>query len=107
MSTLYLTLKKSPFEVMITGEKNEEFRKPSKWIESRLIDKNGQPKKYDNVKFVNGYGTDKPHFCADYKGFEKSKSNQTIKYSNGLIVNVEKGDYKIKIGSVFYRSPNL
>ncbi|CAL2077602.1 conserved protein of unknown function [Tenacibaculum sp. 190524A02b] len=103
-TTLFLTLSKEPFEVMATGEKSEEFRKPSEWIKSRLYDKEGNPRTYDHVKFVNGYGCDKPQFCADFKGFEISQINQTIKYSNGLIVLVEKGDIKINLGSVFYRS---
>ena len=37
MKVLRLTLKKKAFDVMVTGEKQEEFRKYSKWIESRLF----------------------------------------------------------------------
>ena len=37
MTTLYLTLKKKPFDIMISGEKKFEYRNNSKWIESRLI----------------------------------------------------------------------
>ena len=103
-NTLHLTLKKSAFDVMITGEKTKEFRKPSKWIISRLVDNNGNPKTYDNVKFVNGYGHDKPTFLADYKGFRIAEQETYIKYSNGLTVVVEKGDYIIMLGSVFYKS---
>ncbi|TYP71501.1 hypothetical protein [Aquimarina intermedia] len=102
-NTLHLTLKKRAFEVMVSGEKSTEYRTPSSWIKSRLIDKEGNPKKYDNVKFVNGYGHDKPLFLADYKGFEISNCNQTIKFSNGLTVIVKKGDYIIRLGSVFYK----
>ena len=104
--TLHLTLNRKAFEVMVTGEKSTEYRKFSKWIESRLIDKNGNPKEYDNVKFVNGYGYDRPYFLADYKGFEKELIgfNHNKPYSNGLKVGiVEKGDFKIFLGSVFFR----
>lgn len=102
--TLLLTLSKQPFEVMVDGEKNEEFRKPSNWIKSRLFDKNGNKREYDHVKFVNGYGSDKPMFCVDFIGFEIAQAKQTIKYSNGLVVVVEKGDFIIKLGSVFFKS---
>ena len=37
--TLKLVISKKPFDVMITGEKLEEFHVPSKWIESCLFDK--------------------------------------------------------------------
>jgi len=103
-NTLNLTLNKSAFEVMVTGEKNREFRTAKQWIKSRLVNKDGTPKKYNNVKFVNGYGHDKPFFLADYKGFEISPCDQTIKFSNDLIVKVKKGDYIIILGSVFYKA---
>lgn len=69
LKILHLSLKKEPFEVMVTGEKNQEFRKPTKWILSRLYNKDGTPKHYDVVKFTNGYGKDKPQFVCEYKGF--------------------------------------
>ncbi len=68
MRILYLTLKKAPFEVMVTGEKNFEIREKSKWIESRLFDEKGYMRYYDAIKFVNGYGKDKPYFMARYLG---------------------------------------
>ena len=36
--TLKLVISKKLFDVMITGEKLEEFLVPSKWIESQLTD---------------------------------------------------------------------
>ena len=50
MSTLKLSINKKAFDVMVTGEKTEEFRDESKWIMSRL------KKDYDFVQFTNGYG---------------------------------------------------
>ena len=98
--TLHLTLSKKPFEVMVTGEKPEEFRKPSDWIESRLFNKDGSKKEYDLVKFVNGYGADKPYFSAIYGGFFPSIINKTVQYSNGLKVDVEPGDYVLMLGDI-------
>jgi hypothetical protein len=100
LRVLKLTLSKSPFDVMHTGEKQTEFRKPSEWIESRLYDKEGNEKEYDLVEFINGYGSDKPVFVAKYLGFARAEADYSISYSNGLNVEVEKGDYKIYLGQV-------
>ncbi len=100
---LLLSLNKLPFDVMITGEKDQEFRKESKWIYSRLFNKDNNIKHYDYVKFINGYGGDKPYFITKYDGFEIVKEDETEqrKYSNGLIVEpLKKGDIIINLGKV-------
>jgi len=53
---LKLRLKREPFEVMVAGDKHEEFRLQSDWIESRLYSKDGSPREYDQIEYVNGYG---------------------------------------------------
>lgn len=93
--TLLLTLSKKPFQVMVTGEKTIEYRKPSKWILSRL-----KGKDYDYVKFVNGYGNDKPYFVAEYKGWTQNTLPYNLSYSNGLNVVTESGDLFIYLGKV-------
>jgi hypothetical protein len=98
---LHLSLRKLPFDVMSTGEKNQEFRKYSKWIHSRLFDKNGNLKNYDLVKFTNGYGKDKPYFICDFNGVKQANKNIHKEYSNGLIVNeLTDVDYIIQLGNV-------
>jgi len=94
---LFLTLKKEAFDVMVTGEKTIEFRKPSKWIKSRLFSK-----EYDIILFRNGYGNDKPFFTCKYYGYESVKDTEVRKahYSNGLVVNVKEGDIQIKLGPI-------
>ena len=86
---LLLTLKAQPFEVMATGEKKVEFRTKSKWIESRLFDsKTGKDKEYDRVKFVNGYGKDRPSFTVSYNGYTlEANGVHPERYSNGLEVD--------------------
>lgn len=91
--TLYLTLSKQPFEVMVTGEKRNEYRNASKWLLSRLFDKNGNPKQYDRIEFRNGYGADKPYFITDYHGYYVNGETERLEYSNGLAVVVGRGDY--------------
>jgi hypothetical protein len=102
---LFLSLKKQPFDVMITGEKNEEFRKRSAWIMSRLYDNIGKPKHYDYIKFVNGYGNDKPYFICKYEGvFECYMKVTKHSYSNGLTVDgIGKGDFIILCGKIIER----
>jgi hypothetical protein len=100
--TLFLSLKKLPFDVMATGEKKEEFRKNSNWIRSRLFDKSNNEKKYKYIKFVNGYGKNKPYFICEYEGFLECYMNAADrKYSNGLIVSgISIGDFIIYCGKI-------
>jgi len=106
VKTLLLTLQSKPFQVMLSGEKTVEFRKPSDWIKSRLFNKDGSRKEYDVIKFVNGYGEDKPFFVAIFDGFDNFTrgkynecANQLI-YSNGLEVILEEGDFQIYLGNI-------
>lgn len=92
---LHLIVSKRPFEVMVTGEKSIEYRKPSKWIESRLIGKD-----YDLIKITHGYGKNRPYFIAVYCFFSRALADYTPSYSNELTVNVEPNDYKIYIGTI-------
>jgi len=97
---LHLTLKRAPFEVMITGEKDLEYRTSSDWTKSRLFNKDGTERKYDAVKFTNGYGKDKPQFVAEFKGVQMCAWTEIIKFSNGLQIKVTPGMYIIEIGTV-------
>lgn len=95
---LHLTLSKMPFDVMVTGEKSTEYREPSKWILSRL-----QGKDYDLIKFVNGYGSDKPYFIAKFRGWEIETNPYSVDFSNGLKVDSKKGTVKIYAGEIVER----
>lgn len=70
IKTLHLTLSKTPFDLMVKGKKKKEYRKPSRWVFSRL-----HQKTYDYVKFANGYGPDKPYFICEYKGFTRATNS--------------------------------
>ena len=91
---LHLTLKKSWFDLMISGEKTTEFRKPSDWIKQRLIDK-----EYALIRFVNGYGSDKPFFVTKYLGYEVAEKDEEILFKKETVV-MKKGDYKIFLGEI-------
>ncbi len=96
MQTLHLTIKKQWFDLVCSGEKTEEYRKESRWIEARLIGK-----EYDYIRFANGYGKDVPYVIVEFEGYHK---NTLIKYektySNGKKVVVDIGDYVIYLGKI-------
>ncbi|HRO75773.1 MAG TPA: ASCH domain-containing protein [Crocinitomicaceae bacterium] len=99
MKILHLTLTKKWFDMMVTGEKNIEVRKPSKWIMSRL-----ENKEYDVVKFTNGYGKDKPWFIAEYKGWRYVKYCEIVHCSDALAIHVPDNSIVIQLGKVIQKS---
>jgi ASC-1-like (ASCH) protein len=103
---LRLTLKKEPFDVMVTGEKKEEYRTLSKWINSRLLDKDRRKKHYDYIEFTNGYGKDKPRFICEYNSFyyhHFQESTKKIFYSNGFELLLESSYVVILLGEIIYK----
>ncbi len=73
---LYLTLKKKWFDMILSGEKKEEYREHKSYWQSRLV-KEGYwhtqaCKDFDAVHFTNGYGKDKPQILIECKGIELS-----------------------------------
>lgn len=99
---LKLSLKSSPFEVMVSGEKKYEFRNPSDWILSRLYNKDGSLKLYDQIEFTNGYGSKRPSFICYYKGFTTlTHGIHTEPYSNGFHIGfLPSGTIKIELGDI-------
>jgi hypothetical protein len=94
LRVLHLTLHKAAFDAIADGYKTEEYRKPRKWIKSRL-----EGKEYDAVLFVNGYGRHRPWMLMEFKGHRVHNSVPfSVKYLNRLKVQVEQGDYVIEIG---------
>ena len=85
---------------MVTGEKDVEFRNQSQWIKSRVFNKDGTIKQYDAVKFINGYGNDKPYFIAEFKTVNRSPFDDYMQHYNGLHFMVRKGDIKIFLGRI-------
>lgn len=94
MKILHLSLKKPQFEIMVSGEKNIEYRKANKWILSRLVGKS-----YDYVKFTNGYGNSRPYFICEFRSWAHATSG-IHRYSNGLTANVTEGHVQINLGNI-------
>jgi hypothetical protein len=73
---LHLTLKKKWFDMILSGEKKEEYREFKRhWIQ-RLTnevalennDKDNMYKDIELIKFTNGYGENAPSFLIECKG---------------------------------------
>lgn len=96
---LHLTVKKEWFQIMVTREKPFELRRKSKWIESRLFNKDGSLKPYDLISITNGYGKDKPNFVAEYQGFHDIPGGFWL-FSNFSVLDVKESSYRIDFGKI-------
>lgn len=99
VKVLKLTVKEPWFTLMAKGEKVIEFRTPSKWIKSRLYDKNGESRHYDYVSITNGYGKDRPAFLARYEGFGTGYNNEYV-FSDGSRLTPQAEDFALFLGEI-------
>ena len=67
MNTLHLTIKKKWFDMILSGEKTEEYRDIKSYYNLRLIGK-----EYDTVVFRNGYASNAPQFTIELKSITPS-----------------------------------
>ena len=128
---LKLTLCKKAFEVMVTGEKNEEFRlleivdaqgnaAPKNGNRSRLFTGVREPRRggllhydlqsprvYDYVTFYNAAYFDPrvPNFTCKFISTSLVPHGKTKRYSNGLVVRATSQMAVVKLGPVVHTSP--
>lgn len=86
MKTLHLILKKKWFDMILSGDKTEEYRDITPYYESRFIDARLQAvlevtpaipwKEFDTVTFSHGYSKDRPQFVIELKGIEFAYGNE-------------------------------
>jgi hypothetical protein len=79
MKVLHLTLKKKWFDMILSGEKKEEYREIKPYWESRLCEKWSlafYPKEITTIVFTNGYGADKPSFEIELKSIDTGIGKQ-------------------------------
>jgi len=62
MKILHLTLKKKWFDMILSGEKKEEYREIKPYWTKRLMCVSPS---YTHIKFINGYGRDRPSFVIE------------------------------------------
>lgn len=107
MKILHLTLKRRWFDLILSGEKTEEYRELKEYWVNRLIDPhqsedgNFEPhfvnfKHFDLIRFTNGYAKDAPTFDIECKGIsigtgkhEWGGEGQTFIISLGKIITNE------------------
>lgn len=81
MKTLHLILKKKWFDMILSGEKKEEYRDQKQYWKNRLI-KDGYwftqtCKQFDTITFRNGYSKDAPAMIVQCKGISvKEQGNK-------------------------------
>lgn len=56
--------------MILSGEKKEEYREIKGYWMKRLFDKEGEPIRFDIVRFKNGYGKNSPVMDVAYKGVD-------------------------------------
>ena len=68
MKILHLTLKKKWFDMILSGEKREEYREIKPYWMDRLNNVS-----FTHIRFVNGYGKDKPWLLINWRGMYQGK----------------------------------
>lgn len=97
MKPLNLVLTNAYFNM--TGEPGKmfEIRKPSKWILSRLFNKDGSVKNYTHVELCDGYKKNRSTKFREFKGFSIASHEMSIGIPNGEILTISKGDIIIRL----------
>jgi hypothetical protein len=75
MKVLELTLKKKWFNMILSGEKKEEYRECKDYWAWRLMSIKGKLYQYDAIKFTNGYGAHRPWILVECKGLSIKQGN--------------------------------
>ncbi|ATU05132.1 hypothetical protein BKN14_01595 [Candidatus Gracilibacteria bacterium HOT-871] len=76
------------FEKLAKGETKYKYREVKSFWETRLFDKKGNPKEYDEIHIINGYKTTSPKAIFEFGGLEGTEEY------NG------KTCFKIKLGKM-------
>lgn len=63
-----MTLQKHPFDMILSGQKKEEYREIKEYWHSRLVNKDGGFKNITQIEFVNGCSPDSPRFVIQCTG---------------------------------------
>jgi len=71
MKILNLTLKKQWFDMILSGEKTEEYREIKEYWNKRLLENS-----FDGILFSNGYGANVPKILIELKGIQIGLGNK-------------------------------
>jgi len=70
MKILHLTLKKQWFDMILSGEKKEEYREIKPYWSNRFIGGETDFNQWDVICFKNGYKKDSPKFFINLEGID-------------------------------------
>jgi hypothetical protein len=73
-SILHLTIEREWFDDIVKGVKDEEYRDLKDYWKTRL-----EGRKYDIVRFRNGYATDAPEMDVEFLGVDKRSDCYAIR----------------------------
>jgi hypothetical protein len=82
-SILHLTLERQWFDDIVRGAKDEEYRDLKSYWKKRL-----EGRKYDIVRFRNGYATNAPEMEVEFLGVDKRSDCYVIRL--GKILSVKR-----------------
>jgi len=74
MRVLHLTIKRKWFDLIVSGEKTEEYRDAKRYWIDRLYGR-----VFDEVHFRNGYRPDSPFMRVECQGIDRIADRYTIK----------------------------
>lgn len=89
---LRLTLNKKWFDMILSGEKKEEYREVKWYWIKRLTNQDADGnvkgksfyKKFDFIEFVNGYNSNSQRMVVEFKGIEIGKGKPELGSENGI-----------------------
>jgi hypothetical protein len=91
---LTLVLKKQWFDLILTGVKKEEYREYKRHWVARLVEKSGEFKCFDIVRFKHGYEKNAPTIDVEFKGLDTGEPKK--EWSE----NDSKRCFRIKLGRI-------
>jgi hypothetical protein len=65
---LHLTLKRKWFDLIASGQKKCEYRQHKPYWQTRLVKDDGTAKRFDIVRFKNGYSKNAPLMDVEFHG---------------------------------------
>lgn len=97
MEILHLTLKKKWFDMILSGEKKEEYREDKNYWRRRLLIPGAvaDGRWYDEIHFKNGYGKNAPFMRVEFLGLRpnwKAEARVDWGYTDGAFI--------IKLGKI-------
>lgn len=85
MEVLTIVIKAGWFDKLASGQTKIERRNITPFWTSRLYDKKGKERHYDEVLFINGYNKKSRQLLTEFKGFTIKGDNYYINIGEILI----------------------